>query len=76
MSKKEYMRLKRRIAHEERVKILKAIVLIILAIVSINFLSECNASVMNDDMLKSELTAETGMWTKDTWLKYNQTINE
>ena len=76
MSKQEYMRLKRRIAHEERVKILKTIVLIILAIVSINFLSECNASVMNDDMLKSELTAETGMWTKDTWLEYNQKTKE
>ena len=76
MSRQEYSRLKRRIAHQERIKILKTIALIIIAIISINFLSECNASVMTDDMLKSELTAETGMWTKDTWLKYNQMTNE
>lgn len=76
MSRQEYARLKRRIAHQERIKILKTIALIIIAIISINFLSECNASVMADDMLKSELTAETGMWTKDTWLKYNQTLNQ
>lgn len=76
MSRQEYSRLKRRIAHQERIKILKTIALIIIAIISINFLSECNASVMTDDMLKSELTAETGMWTKDTWLKYNQMTKE
>lgn len=76
MSRQEYSRLKRRIAHQERIKILKTIALIIIAIISINFLSECNASVMTDDMLKSELRAETGMWTKDTWLKYNQMTNE
>lgn len=76
MSRQEYSRLKRRIAHQERIKILKTIALIIIAIISINFLSECNASVMTDDMLKSELTAETGMWTKDTWLEYNQKTKE
>ena len=76
MSRQEYARLKRRIAHQERIKILKTIVFIVLATLLINFLSECNASVMTDDMLKSELTAETGMWTKDTWLKYNQMTKE
>ena len=40
MSRQEYARLKRRIAHQERIKILKTITLIIIAIISINFLSE------------------------------------
>lgn len=76
MSKKEYIELKRKIAKEERAKLFKTIILIILAVVLINCLSESNASVMEDDILKSNLTADTGIWTKDSWLQYNQEIQK
>lgn len=76
MSRKEYIKLKKKIVREERIRIFKTIILIILAVVLINCLSESNASVMEDDILKSNLTADTGIWTKDSWLQYNQEIQK
>lgn len=76
MSRKEYIKLKKKIVREERIRIFKTIILIILAVVLINCLSESNASAMEDDILKSNLTADTGIWTKDSWLQYNQEIQK
>lgn len=72
MSKKEYIELKKKIAKEERAKLFKAIILIILVIVLINCLSASNASVMDDDILKNELKTENGLWTKEAWMKYQE----
>lgn len=70
MSKKEYIELKKKIAKEERAKLFKAIILIILVIVLINCLSASNANAMQDDILKNELKTENGLWTKEAWMKY------
>ena len=72
MSKKEYIELKKKIAKEERAKLFKAIILIILVIVLINCLSASNASVMDDDILKNELKTENGLGTKEAWMKYQE----